>query len=168
MPDQQCPVPMDKLEDCRRTIAHKQDGTTEDFEEKLHSLEHSQQKMMLNTAWKGETWFKKDARPPRPPITTSSKALPAPIQQQDEQSQQRRRYTEKKPERPEEMATSMSNGQVVNNNHPEQQASHDQKNFQQQKTVGFVKDICGKEPTSSPEQHSTYHNKHKMGQMPHS
>ena len=108
MPDQQCPVPMDKLEDCRRTIAHKHDGTTEDFEEKLHSLDHNQQKRMLNTAWKGETWFKvkKDARPLRPPITTSSKALPAPSQQQEEQSQQRRRYTGKKPERPEEMATS--------------------------------------------------------------
>ena len=62
---------------------------------------------MLNTAWKGETWFKvkKDARPPRPSITTPSKALPAPSQQQ-EQPQQRRRYTGKKPERPEEMATS--------------------------------------------------------------
>ena len=110
MPDQQCPVPMDKPEDYRRTIAHKHDGTTEDFEEKLHSLDHSQQKRMLNTAWKGETWFKvkKDSRPPRPPITTwsTSKALPAPSQQQKEQPQQRRRYTGKKPERPEEMATS--------------------------------------------------------------
>ena len=94
--------------DYRRKIAYKHDGTTEDFEEKLHSLEHSQQKRMLNTAWKGETWFKvkKDARPPRPPITTSSKALPAPSQQQEKQPQQRRRYTEKKPKRSEEMATS--------------------------------------------------------------
>ena len=98
---------MDKLEDYRRTIAHKHDGT-EDFEEKLHSPEHSQQKRLLNTAWKGETWFKvkKDARPPRSPITTSSKALPAPSQQQEEQPRQWRRYTEKKPERLEEMATS--------------------------------------------------------------
>jgi hypothetical protein len=111
MPDQQCPVPMDKLEDYRRTIAHKHDGTTEDFEEKLHSLEHNQQKRMLNTAWKGETWFKakKNARPPKPPIatpTTPNKALPAPNQQQQEQAQQKRRYTQKKPERSEEMATS--------------------------------------------------------------
>ena len=53
---------MDKLEDDRRTIAHKHDGTTEDFEEKLHSPEHSQQKRMLNTAWKGETWFKDRSR----------------------------------------------------------------------------------------------------------
>ena len=111
MPDQQCPVPMDKLEDYRRTIAHKHDGTTEDFEEKLHSLEHSQQKRMLNAAWKGETWFKvkQNARPPKPPITTpatTGKALPAHNQQQQESLQQKRRYTEKKPERPEEMATS--------------------------------------------------------------
>ena len=100
MPDQQCPVPMDKLEDYRRTIAHKHDDTTEDFEEKLHSLEYKQQKRMLNTAWKGETWFKakKNARPPRPPTTTPSKALPAPSQQQQEQLQQKRRYTEKKPQ----------------------------------------------------------------------
>lgn len=95
MPDEQCP--MDKLEDCMRTVAHKQDGTTEDFEEKLHSLEYKQQKRMLNTAWKRETWFKvkKNARPPRPPITTPSKTLPAPSQQQQEQLQQERRYTEK-------------------------------------------------------------------------
>ena len=107
MLDQQCPVPMDKLKDYRRTIAHKHDGATEDFEEKLHSLEHCQQKRMLNTAWKGDTWFKvkKDARPPRPPITTPSNSLPAPSQQQGEQPQQRRRYTEKNSERPEEMAT---------------------------------------------------------------
>ena len=100
MPDQQFPVQMDKLEDYRRTVAHKQDGTTEDFEEKLHGLEYKQQKKMPNTAWKRETWFKvkKNARPPRPPITTPSKALPAPSQQQQEQLQQERRYTEKKPE----------------------------------------------------------------------
>ena len=108
MPDQQFPVQMDKLEDYRRTVAHKQDGTTEDFEEKLHGLEYKQQKKMPNTAWKRETWFKvkKNARPPRPPITTPSKALPAPSQQQQEQLQQERRYTEKKPKRPEEIATS--------------------------------------------------------------
>ena len=37
MPDKTCPVPMDKLEDYRRTIAHKLDGTHEDFEETLHT-----------------------------------------------------------------------------------------------------------------------------------
>ena len=74
-------------------------------------LEHSQQKRMLSTAWKGETCFKvkKNARPPKPPTatpTTPNKALPAPSQQQQEQAQQKRRCTQKKPERPEEMATS--------------------------------------------------------------
>ena len=74
MPDQQCPVPMDKLEEYRRIIARKHDGTTEDFEEKLHSLEHSQQKRMLHTAWKGEMWFKvkKNARPPKPDSNTDT------------------------------------------------------------------------------------------------
>ena len=80
MPDQQCPVPMDKLEGYRKKA-----------EEKLHSLEHSQQKRMLNTSWKGETWFKvkKNVRPPKPPIatpTTPNKAVPAPNQQQQETS----------------------------------------------------------------------------------
>ena len=83
MPDQRCPVPMDNLADYRRTMAHKHDGITEDFEEKLRSLEHSQQKRLMNTAWKGETWFKvkQNARPPKPPISTpatTGKALRAP------------------------------------------------------------------------------------------
>ena len=109
MPDQQCPVPMDKLEDYRRTIAHKHDGTTEDFVEQLHSLDHSKQKRKLNTAWKGETWFrvKPNIRPPKPPIAsqnTTSRAQTASNQQQQSQALQKRRYTEKKPERPEEMA----------------------------------------------------------------
>ena len=120
MSDQQCPVPMDKLEGYRRTIAHKHDGTTEDFAEKLRSLEHSQQKRVLSTAWKGETCFKakKNARPPKPPTatpTTPNKALPAPSQKQQEQAQQKRRCTQKKPERPEEMATSWA---TSNEQHP--------------------------------------------------
>ena len=49
MPDQTCPVPTNKLEDYRRTIAHKDTGTTEDFEEALHNLDHSQRKKMLDT-----------------------------------------------------------------------------------------------------------------------
>ena len=110
MPDQQCPAPMDKLEDYRRTIAHKHDGTTEDFVEQLHSLDHSKQKRKLNTAWKGETWFrvKPNIRPPKPPIAsqdTTSRAQTTSNQQQQSQALQKRRYTEKKPERPEEMAT---------------------------------------------------------------
>ena len=142
IPDQQCPVPMDKLQDYRRMIAHKHDGTTEDFEEKLHSLEHSQQKRMLNTAGRGETWFKvkEDARPPKPPTatpTTSNKASPEPNQQQQEQAQQRRRYTQKR------WQQALSNNQAVNSNHTQQQEFHGQRNFQQRKTIGSVKEICG-------------------------
>jgi hypothetical protein len=100
---------MDKLEDYRRTIAHKHDGTTEDLVEQLHSLDHSKQKRKLNTAWKGETWFKvkPNIRPPKPPIAsqdTTSRAQTASNQQQQSPALQKRRYTEKKPERPEEMA----------------------------------------------------------------
>ena len=110
MPDQQCPVPTDKLEDYRRTIAHKHDGTTEDFVEQLHSLDHSRQKRKLNTAWKGETWFrvKPNIRPPKPPIAsqdTTSRAQTTSNQKQQSHALQKRRYTEKKPERPQEMAT---------------------------------------------------------------
>ena len=53
---------------------------------KLHSLEHNEQKSILNTAWKVETWFKvkKKAGPPKPPIaaqTTPNQALPPSNQQ---------------------------------------------------------------------------------------
>ena len=153
MPDQQCPVPMDKLEDYRRTIAHKQDETTEDFVEQLHSLDHSKQKRKLDIAWKGETWFKvkKDARPPQPPIATqdtSSRALPLRRSQRG-----LRRW---------QQAT--SNSRAVHNNHAQQQAFQDRRRFQQQRTIGHEKDICGKESTYSPEQSLTYHNRHRMDQ----
>ena len=106
MPDQTCPVPTNKLEDYRRTIAHKDTGTTEDFEEALHNLDHSQRKKMLDTAWKGETWFKvkANAKPPRPVITTpatTTKHQPEASQQtpQAVTQQPARRHTGKQPER---------------------------------------------------------------------
>ena len=162
MPDQQCPVPMDKLEEYRRIIARKHDGTTEDFEEKLHSLEHSQQKRMLHTAWKGEMWFKvkKNARHQSriPTQTPSSQARPAPDQQQPEQGQERRRYTQKKPARQTRWQQAVSNGQAMNNDHTQQQASQGQRNFQQLRTTDYW--ICEghlwKESTSSPEHNPTY------------
>ena len=50
---------MSQLEDHRRTVANKVDGTTEDFVERLHSLDHNKQKRMLDgTVRQGETWFK--------------------------------------------------------------------------------------------------------------
>ena len=64
---------MSQLEDYRRTIANKVDGTTEDLVERLHSLDHNKQNRMLDgPAWQRETWFKvkKSAKPPKPPITT--------------------------------------------------------------------------------------------------
>ena len=162
---------MDKLEDDRRTIAHKHDGTTEDFEEKLHSPEHSQQKRMLNTAWKGETWFKDRSRrmhdhqshwlqhrqhQTKHPGTQSATAGTSTTEKEISKGSQRgqKRWQQ-----------AMSNSLAVNSNHIQQQAFHDQRNLQQQKTIGCVKDICGKESAKSPEQNFTYHNRRKMGQM---
>ena len=81
MPDQHCPVPMEQLENYRRTIARKADGSTEDFEEQLHDLQQGQTKRPLSgPAWTGETWFKvkKDIKPPkpRPPSTTTLTTSP--------------------------------------------------------------------------------------------
>ena len=67
-PDNQCPVPVDKLEDYRRTMAQQGDGTTEDFEEQLHSLQQPQLRRTLGgQPWTGETWFKvkPDFKPPK-------------------------------------------------------------------------------------------------------
>ena len=104
MPDKGCPVPMDKLENYRRTIANKEDGTKEDFEETLHTLEPDKQKRLLNSTWKGETWFKvkQGVRPPRPPVTTPpASANKQPLQGEGQQVT-KRRYSQKKPERTEE------------------------------------------------------------------
>ena len=113
MPDKTCPVPMDKLEDYRRTIAHKLDGTQEDFEETLHTLNHEQQRRHLNAPWKGETWFKvkAGAKPPMPAVSTpasetTKRAIePSPAQAGQQASQPHqplRKYTGKQPERLEE------------------------------------------------------------------
>ena len=77
VPDKQCPVPLNKLEDYRRTIAQRRHGTTEDFEEQLHSLLPAQARRTLDgQAWTGETWFKvkPDFKPPKPAIPTSTRA----------------------------------------------------------------------------------------------
>ena len=58
IPDKQCPVPVDKLEDYRRTIAQRRDVTTEDFEDQLHSLLPTQARKTLDgQPWTGDTWF---------------------------------------------------------------------------------------------------------------
>ena len=70
-PDTQCPVPEEQLDNYRRTIAYKPDGTLEDFEDKYKDLPQQQKnKRLPGPAWSGETWFKvKEAtRPPAPPF----------------------------------------------------------------------------------------------------
>ncbi len=70
-------VPVDKLEDYRRTIAQRRDGTTEDFEEQLHSLLPTQARRTLDgRPWTGETWFKVKPhfKPPKPAIAKQTSA----------------------------------------------------------------------------------------------
>ena len=70
-PDQQCPVPEDELENYRRTIAHKADGTTEDFVEQYKDLGKQMiRKRLPGPTWSGESWFrvKQDVKPPPPPL----------------------------------------------------------------------------------------------------
>eukprot|EP00435_Cladocopium_sp_Y103_P041886 s2323_g11.t1 len=70
-PDQQCPVPEDKLENYRRTIVHKADGTTEDIVEQYKDLTKPMKGRRLpGSTWSGETWFqvKPNIKPPPPPL----------------------------------------------------------------------------------------------------
>ena len=102
IPDKQCPVPMDKLEDYRRTIAHRRDGTTEDFEEQLHSLQPTQARMTLDgQPWTGETWFKvkPDFKPPRPTLTkqASTRTDPTGSKETQQSTAPATRHTYKKP-----------------------------------------------------------------------
>ena len=102
VPDKQCPVPMDKLEDYRRTIAQRRDGTTEDFEEQLHSLQPTQARRTLEgQPWTGETWFKvkPDFKPPKPTIAkpTSTRTDPQGSKKMQQSTAPATRHTYKKP-----------------------------------------------------------------------
>ena len=102
IPDKQCPVPVDKLEDYRRTIAHRRDGTTEDFEEQLHSLQPTQARRTLDgQPWTGETWFKvkPDFKPPRPTIAkqASTRTDPQGSKEIQQSTAPATRHTYKKP-----------------------------------------------------------------------
>ena len=102
IPDKQCPVPMDKLEDYRRTIAHRRDGTTQDFEEQLHSLQPTQARRTLDgQPWTGETWFKvkPDFKPPRPTIAkqASTRTDPKGSKETQQNTAPATRHTYKKP-----------------------------------------------------------------------
>ena len=80
-PDTQCPVPEEQLDNYRRTIAYKPDGTLEDFEDKYKDLPQQQKnKRLPGPAWSGETWFKvkETTRPPAPPLPKAPAAVPAP------------------------------------------------------------------------------------------
>ena len=59
LPYKTCPIPVDKLENYRRTIVRRPDKNNEDFEEQFQSMSNKQQKRVLQgQAWTGETWFK--------------------------------------------------------------------------------------------------------------
>ena len=59
LPYKTCPIPVDKLENYRRTIVRRPDKNNEDFEEQFQSMSNKQQKRVLEgQAWTGETWFK--------------------------------------------------------------------------------------------------------------
>ena len=102
IPDKQCPVPMDKLEDYRRTIAQRRDGTTEDFEEQRHSLQPTQARRTLDgQPWTGETWFKvkPDFKPPKPTIAkpTSTRTDLQGSKEMQQSTAPATRHTYKKP-----------------------------------------------------------------------
>ena len=120
-PDQQCPVPEDKLENHRRTIAHKADGATEDFVGQYKDLgKQLKRRLLPGPTWSGETWFrvKQDVKPPPPSLpkmtpkkhelqrqaTPKQKALrQAPEQPPQQQGRQQpgaplRRHTTKSPQ----------------------------------------------------------------------
>ena len=83
-PDAQCPVPEEQLDNYRRTIAYRPDGTLEDFEDfedKYKDLPQQRQNRRLpGQAWSGETWFnlKETTRPPAPPLPKVPAAIPTP------------------------------------------------------------------------------------------
>ncbi len=93
---------MDKLEDYRKTIAYRKDGTTEDFEEQLRSLQPTQARRTLDgQPWTGETWFKvkPDFKPPRPRIAkqTSTRTDPRGSKEIQQSTAPATRHTYKKP-----------------------------------------------------------------------
>ena len=67
------PIPVDKLENYRRTIVRRPNKNNEDFEEQFQSLSNKQQKRVLQgQAWTGETWFKLKPGTTVPTTTTAT------------------------------------------------------------------------------------------------
>ena len=128
----------------RKNNCTQQDGTTEDFVEELHNLDHSKQKRKLDIAWKGETWFKvkKDARPPQPSIATqdtSSRALQHPISNSRAVTNKRRDTLGRSQRglRRRQQAITLSNRHSKTKGGPSNQRM----------TIGHEKDTSGKEST---------------------
>ena len=102
IPDKQGPVPVEKLEGYWRTIAQRTDGTTEDFEEQLHSLQPTQARRTLDgQPWTRETWFKVKPgfKSPRPTIAkpTSTRTDPQGSKEIQQSTAPTTRHTHKKP-----------------------------------------------------------------------
>ena len=135
-PDQQCPVPEDKLENYRRTIVHKADGTTEDIVEQYKDLTKPMKGRRLpGSTWSGETWFqvRPNIKPPPPPLpkvtpkkheqqrqtTPKQGTMKQQTAQQNKPQQQEqpgvptKRYTSKQPQ---ETATQQFPATAVRNN----------------------------------------------------
>ena len=75
LPFKTCPIPVDKLENYRRTIVRRPDKNNEDFEEQFQSTSNKQQKRVLQgQAWTGETWFKLKPGAKVPTTTTTTAA----------------------------------------------------------------------------------------------
>ena len=78
VPDQQCPVPTERLEKYRRTIVRRNNGNNENIEEAYQTLDMKQQKGILRgEPWTGETWFKVKRGTTLPSNTQPMPALPA-------------------------------------------------------------------------------------------
>ena len=74
-PDRTSPVPLEQLENYRRTIINRADGNNEDLTEQYFDLNHRQQKRVLAcTVWTGETWFKVKPNTPKPNASTARPA----------------------------------------------------------------------------------------------
>ena len=162
IPDKQCPVPMDKLEDYRRTKAQGRDGTTEG---QLHSWMPTQARRTLDgQPWTGETWFKVKPgfEPSRPTIArpTSTRTDPQPSKEIQLSAAPATIHTYQKPIG--QTPTTLTQSAVTTTGipHPKHPPT----------TTGdyWIKEgHLWKEFISMWEQISTYHNKHMMDQMSH-
>ena len=81
LPYKTCPIPVDKLENYRRTIVRRPDKNNEDFEEQFQSMSNKQQRVLQGQAWTRETWFKL-----KPGTTVPTTATTAAARKDDKQT----------------------------------------------------------------------------------